>query len=103
LIRREEMSDLIDFKTKVEQLKNAKEDVYGKYEETIFDWFDELNSVEDQRVESDMASDMFLSFLGGMAGLLAVMESGHRYEIMDNVIADLHSRIDEILDIYGED
>jgi hypothetical protein len=104
------MSDLIDFKTKVEQLKNAKhrcaesrEDVYGKYEETIFDWFDELNSVEDQRVESDMASDMFLSFLGGMAGLLATMESGHRYEIMDNVIADLHSRIDEILDIYGED
>jgi len=97
------MSDLIDFKSKVEQLKNAKEEVYGKYEDTIFDWFDELNSVEDQRVESDMASDMFLSFLGGMAGLLAVMELEQRCTIMANVTSDLHSRIDEILDTYGED
>lgn len=97
------MNDLIDFKSKVEQLKNAKEEVYGKYEDTIFDWFDELNSVEDQRVESDMASDMFLSFLGGMAGLLAVMELEKRCTIMANVTSDLHSRIDEILDTYGED
>jgi hypothetical protein len=97
------MSDLIDFKSKVEQLKNAKEEVYGKYEDTIFDWFDELNSVEDQRVESDMASDMFLSFLDGMAGLLAIMESEQRCAIMANVTSDLHSRIDEILDTYGED
>jgi hypothetical protein len=107
--RGKEMSVVIDFKTKAEQLKNAKhrcaesrEDVYGKYEETIFDWFEELNSVEDQRVESDMASDMFLSFLGGIAGLLAVMEPEHRYEIINNVIDDLQSRIYEILDNYGE-
>jgi hypothetical protein len=97
------MSDLIDFKSKVEQLKNAKEEVYGKYEDTIVDWFDELNSVEDQRVESDMASNMFLSFLDGMAGLLAVMESEQRCAILANVTSDLHSRIDEILDTYGED
>ena len=97
------MSVVIDFKTKVEQLKNAKHRCADKYEETIFDWFEELNSVEDQRVESDMASDMFLSFLGGIAGLLAVMEPEHRYEIINNVIDDLQSRIYEILDIYGED
>ena len=97
------MSVVIDFKTKAEQLKNAKHRCADKYEETIFDWFEELNSVEDQRVESDMASDMFLAFLGGIAGLLAVMEPEHRYEIINNVIDDLQSRIYEILDIYGED
>jgi hypothetical protein len=46
---------------------------------------------------------MFLSFLGGMAGLLAVMESEQRCAILANVTSDLHSRIDEILDTYGED
>jgi hypothetical protein len=45
---------------------------------------------------------MFLSFLGGIAGLLAVMEPEHRYEIINNVIDDLQSRIYEILDNYGE-